>query len=119
MAVKVAVVAPARTVTDAGTVAAPLLLDKDTVAPPPDAACVRVTVHEEVLPELTVVGLQDKLLRLVGPITETTPPVPVEEMLVPFAAVAETFVTAIFTLPAAPLESVAFTTATTPFAIVF
>ena len=44
-AVKVAVVAPGGTVTDAGTVAtAALLLESDTTAPPEGAAPVKVTV---------------------------------------------------------------------------
>ena len=119
VAVKVAVVAPDATVTEAGTLAAPLLLDSETTAPPPDAGCVMVTVHEELLPELTVVGLQETLLRLVGRMTAMLPPVPVAATLPALADVATTFVTAIFSVPVAPAESVAFTTATAPFAIVF
>jgi hypothetical protein len=49
---------PAATVTDAGTVNAAALLDKATLAPPPAAACVSMTVQviEELCPRL--VGLQ-------------------------------------------------------------
>ena len=57
MTVKVAVVEPAATVTDAGTVA---LLEPDarvTVTPPVGAATVRVTVPVELLPPVTEVGL--------------------------------------------------------------
>jgi hypothetical protein len=57
-ALKVAEVAPAATVTDAGTVRVELVLVKVTVAPPVGAAWVRVTVHvlEEFGPRLA--GLQ-------------------------------------------------------------
>ena len=59
VAVKVAEVAAAATVTDAGTVRVELLLDRLTLAPPLGAACVRITVHvlEEFAPN--VLGLQD------------------------------------------------------------
>ncbi len=45
VALKVAVVDPADTVTDAGTVSNALLLDSVTVDPPVGAVCVSVTVH--------------------------------------------------------------------------
>ena len=45
VALNVAVVAPAATVTDAGTLKAVLLLLSVTIAPPVGAACVNVTVH--------------------------------------------------------------------------
>ncbi len=48
VAVKVAVVAPAATLTEAGTVTAALLLDKVTVVPLLGAAVLRVTVQESV-----------------------------------------------------------------------
>jgi hypothetical protein len=56
--VKVAVVAPAATVTLAGTVADALLLDKLTAVPPVGAALLRVTVPVEEAPPVTVVGLK-------------------------------------------------------------
>jgi hypothetical protein len=58
VALKVAEVAAAATVTDAGTVRTALVLDRATVAPPVGAAVVSVTVHvlEELGPRL--VGLQ-------------------------------------------------------------
>jgi len=58
VALKVAVVDPAATVTEAGTVSADTLLDKATLAPPTGAAWVSVMV--QVLGELCprVVGLQ-------------------------------------------------------------
>jgi hypothetical protein len=45
VALKVAVVVPAATVTDAGTVSAALVSDNVTTAPPVEAALVRLTVH--------------------------------------------------------------------------
>ena len=45
VALNVAVVADAGTVTDAGTLKAVLLLLSDTLAPPVGAGCVRVTVQ--------------------------------------------------------------------------
>jgi hypothetical protein len=56
--VKVPEVAPAATVTDAGTVNVAFVLDNATLAPPVGAACVRVTVQllDEVGPRL---GLHD------------------------------------------------------------
>ena len=58
VAVKVAVVAPASTVTDAGTWAAVVLLDvKLTTAPPAGAGASRVTVPVDDAPPCTVAGL--------------------------------------------------------------
>ena len=56
--VNVALVAPAGTVTLAGTVAAPvLLLESDTAAPPLGAALFNVAVPVELLPPTTLAGL--------------------------------------------------------------
>jgi len=54
--VKVALVAPAATVTEAGTVALALLLDRLTASPPVGAALEIVTVPVEDAPPITVVG---------------------------------------------------------------
>jgi hypothetical protein len=59
-AVKVAVVAPGLTGTLGGTVTAALLLDNDTVAPPPGAAPTSVTVQVVEFPLGTFAGLQLK-----------------------------------------------------------
>jgi hypothetical protein len=60
VAVKFAVVVPAATVADAGTVSAALFEESPTAAPPARAADVRVTVQVEVAPEVTEFGEHDK-----------------------------------------------------------
>jgi hypothetical protein len=65
-AVKVAVVVPAVTVTEVGTVNNALFLDKATEVPPTGAGLLRLTVQEAVAAELKVVGLQVKLVSRVG-----------------------------------------------------
>jgi hypothetical protein len=57
--VKLAAVAPAATVTPVGTVAAALLLDSVTAAPPAGAGAVKVTVPIVGLPPPTLAGLRD------------------------------------------------------------
>ena len=65
LTVKLALLAPAPTVTLAGTPATPgLLLESATTAPPAGAALVKVTLPCEVPPPVTLVGLSAKLLRL-------------------------------------------------------
>jgi hypothetical protein len=61
LTVNVAVVAPAATVTLAGTVAAALSLDSATTAPPEGAELPSVTVPVEELPPLTVVGFRARI----------------------------------------------------------
>jgi hypothetical protein len=69
--VKLAVVAPAGTVTLAGTVATDgLLLERETTAPPPGAGPFRVTLPVEGVPPVTLVGFsasEDRLGRDVEP----------------------------------------------------
>jgi len=60
VALKFAVVAPAATVTDAGTVSAPLLEESPTDAPPVNAARFRVTVQLEAEPGATELGEHDR-----------------------------------------------------------
>ena len=55
---KLALVAPAATVTLAGTVAAGLLLESGTCAPPAGAGPFSVTVPAEGLPPVTLAGLR-------------------------------------------------------------
>jgi hypothetical protein len=62
LAVKVALVAPAGTVTLAGTVTrAVLLLDSDTTAPPAGAGAPRITLPVDGVPPTTVLGLNSTL----------------------------------------------------------
>ena len=58
--VKLTLLAPAGTVTLAGTVVAPELSESDTTAPPLGAAPLKVTVLVEALPPVTLVGLRLK-----------------------------------------------------------
>jgi hypothetical protein len=61
VAEKVAVVAPAATVTDVGTWAAAVLLEvRETTAPPVGAGPLRVTVPVEGLPPTTEVGARPR-----------------------------------------------------------
>lgn len=64
--VKVALVAPAGTVTEAGTVALELLEERFTATPPVGAAPVRVTVPTEEAPPATVFGETVRLLSPTG-----------------------------------------------------
>src|SRR5947209_3395420 len=81
--VKVALVAPAATVTLVGTVAAAvLLLASVTTSPPAGAGAVRVTVPVEELPPVTLAGLRltaDRVAAATGGVTvsvvcSVTPP---------------------------------------------
>ena len=72
VAVKVAVVAPASTVTDAGTWAAAVLLDVEvTTAPPPAAGASKVTVPVDDAPPRTAAGLTLTPLSAAGAIKVT------------------------------------------------
>jgi hypothetical protein len=64
--VKLALLAPAGTVTLAGTAVAPELSDSDTVAPPLGAAALKDTIPVAALPPATLVGLSDSAAS-VGP----------------------------------------------------
>lgn len=62
LAVKLALVAPAATVTDEGTVTAGLLLVRFTASPPVPAAAVRLTAHASEPAPVSEPLLQVKLL---------------------------------------------------------
>ena len=64
--VNVAIVAPAGTVTLAGTCADALLLDSVTVAPPAGAGPLSTAVPVELFPPITVVGLSEREDRVVA-----------------------------------------------------
>lgn len=115
VAVNVAVVAPAVTVFDDGTVSKALLLDKETEVPPLGAAWFSVIVHVEVPAELTLVGLQARLLTATGGFTVMLPPVPVRVRAFPLPEAAAVLVTEIGTVPDALAASVTFTVAACPF----
>jgi hypothetical protein len=63
---KVAEVAPAATVTEAGMVSKALLSERATLLPPVGAAWFRVTVQVVDAPEFTLVGLHDKAVTSMG-----------------------------------------------------
>lgn len=66
---KVAVDAPALTVTEAGSKAAALLLSSDTVTPPAGAGPVSETVAVEDVPAATLAGLSDRPERATAGVT--------------------------------------------------
>jgi hypothetical protein len=70
VAVKFADEDPAGTITEAGTLSIALLLESDTVAPPAEAGCAKVTVQVEVLAELRMAGLHATLWRPLGKTTD-------------------------------------------------
>lgn len=53
---------PPGTVTVAGTASAAVLLDSVTGTPPDPAALARTSVHDELPPEFTLVGVHDREL---------------------------------------------------------
>jgi hypothetical protein len=119
VALNVAVVAAAATVTDAGTVRKALVSEIVTNAPPAGAAPVSVTVQLELLEGFNEVGLHERE-ETVGntdapPVT--VPPVAVTRTAFAEGPVARPLVTPI-AVRVAPAAMVRFTTATVPFAMV-
>jgi hypothetical protein len=93
-AVKVAVEVPEATVKEAGTASeAALLFVNETDVPPEGDGWLRVTVHEEVAPEFTVVGEQAKLLSSIGACTDS-----VTEDELPFSAAVTVVVWGVLTV---------------------
>ncbi len=118
VAVNVALVAPAGTVTDAGTVVSGLLLESVATIPPVGAAWLRVTVQVEEPAVVSAAGLQFRLLMLTGTPTVMLPPVALEAMLVPVDDAAETADTLIGIVPDALADRVTLIVASVPFWIV-
>jgi hypothetical protein len=119
VAEKVAEVAPAATVTEAGTVNAALLSDKETTAPPDGAAPVRLTVQVDVPEPVMLLGLQLSPDRdvVVGGIV-TVPVVPRDVMKSPAEEEAKLLLTSTALLRLVLVDSVRVALATTPFGIV-
>ena len=115
VAVKVAVVEPAATVTDAGTVRAALLTETATVAPPVGAAIESVAVQVEVDPEATLAGEHCRA-ETVGR-TVIVPPEPETIKSIPFVKAPMAFVIGSEIVPLLVDARVAVATATTPLAI--
>jgi len=104
-----ALVAPAATVTLAGTVAAGLLLDKLTTAPPAGAPLVSVTVPCALEPDDTVAGLIETACRLAGADGGVTVSVavlvdPLYDAVIVTTVLADTAVVAIVNEPAKPFS---------------
>ena len=113
---KVAEVAPAANVTEAGTVRVLLVVDKATAAPPVGAGPVNVTVHVELLEALRAVGTHARDVTVGRAPPVTSPPVADRGMFRPSADAAKLSIAiAVVTTPTA---SVRFTVATVPLAIV-
>jgi hypothetical protein len=113
VAVKLAVVDPAPTATDPGTVSAAVSLDSVTVPPP---VFVKVTVHVLVPPVPSVEGVQLNPAKVGSAGAVTVPPVPLMAIACPSSVAPSVFVTPMVVL-ATPAAMVTVTTATTPFCI--
>lgn len=115
LTVKVAVVAPAATVTLAGTVAEALPLDKATVNPLAGATPLRVTVPVEETPPRTLVGFKVRPLgtgaRIVRTAVLVMPPVAAEIVDVVLAAITEVEIVKVAEVAPAATETVAGTVA--------
>jgi hypothetical protein len=92
VAVKVADICPAATVTLLGTVNLALLLESPTVNPPAGAVPFKETVQELVPGVLTVNGVQFKVLRAMETGKVMLPEPPLDVMELPRALVATTLV---------------------------
>jgi hypothetical protein len=111
VALKLALLDPAKTLTVDGTVRFGLLLESPITVPPVGAAPLKLTVQADVPAVASKVGLQLKELRLGA---DTVPPVAEIGMDVPSAVLATGFVTTIVVVS----ETVTVTEPTTPLEIV-
>jgi hypothetical protein len=122
VAVKLPVVAPAATVTDAGTVSAALFEESATAAPPTGAAAESVTVQLEDPPDTTVAGehCRAEAVGRTGELTVIVPPAPVTAADVPSDSTPITLLSGRDKEEAVPLaDSVTFTTAIAPAPMAF
>jgi len=118
VAVKAPVVAPAATVTLAGTVRLALLLLSVTTEPPVGAAPLSVTVQALVPGPVKAAGLHESALAVTGGRTATTsPPVAEEAIDMAVGVAADTFVTCTALLRFVPEERTKLPVATTPLRI--
>lgn len=115
VAVNEALIDPAAIVTEAGTVRNPLLLDRETAAPPLGAAWFSDTVQFDAAPETNAAGLQLSELTVAALAIVVVPPVPAIAIAVPAGDDAIVLLMFIGILPAAFAASVRVTTATVPF----
>jgi len=115
LAVKVADVVPAATVTDAGTESVPVLLERPMVAPPADAGWFSEAVQVDEPLLLSEVGLHESPVNAGGG-TVMVPPVPVMVMALPAADAPERLVSPTDVV-SAEFVIVTLITATTPFCI--
>jgi hypothetical protein len=117
VAVKLALVAPAATVTDVGVVSAELLSDTLTTAPPLGAAAESVTVQVEPAPDVKLEGEHWSPETVGVALTLIVPPLPETVIAVPSPKLPITLF--IESAPPVPVEArVAVTTATTPLLMV-
>jgi hypothetical protein len=118
VAVKLPVVEPLGTVTDAGTGSAPVLLERLTVTPAEEAGSLSAAVQIDEAPLLSDAGLQESPAnvgaRTSGAGSVIVPPVPVTEIGLPAAVAPARLVRPIGVVPA-ELVIVTLITATTPF----
>jgi hypothetical protein len=120
LAVNVALAAPAKTVTEAGTVRLVLLSDSVTATPPLGAAALSATEHDEEAGVVIVRGLHETDVRVTGGGAAgavIVPPVPVRVSALPEPSDPEVFVTVMDVLVTFAAR-VTLTTATTPLAMV-
>ncbi len=115
--VKLAELLPALTVTEAGTGAAGLLLESETIEST-RAGRFSVTVQVDVLPGASIAGLQLSPLRLGAELTVAAPPAPLRGRAVAAGDAAIVLATPTATAPVTEEPRVTASVATTPFCIV-
>jgi hypothetical protein len=117
VAVKLAELAPANTVTVAGIVTKASVSDSVTEVLV-ETAWLKVTLQEAVAPGPTALGLQPSDVKPTGGPVVIVPPDPVVSMALPFAEVLRALVT-LTVVEDVATDSVTVRTATTPFSMTF